>query len=31
MSRNLTLFPHDNIGDALWKMQQAGEELEQAR
>ncbi len=31
MSRNLTLFPHDNIGDALWKMQQAGEELEQVR
>lgn len=31
MSRNLTLFPSDNIGDALWKMHQAGEELEQVR
>ncbi len=31
MSRNLTLFPNDNIGDALWQMQQTGEELEQVR
>jgi len=31
MNRDLTLFPNDNIGDALWQMQQAGEELEQAR
>ncbi|MFB1015704.1 MAG: hypothetical protein ACI93V_000434 [Alteromonadaceae bacterium] len=27
MSRDLTQFPEDNIGDALWKMQQAGDDL----
>lgn len=27
MSRNLTLFPEDNIGDALWKMHEAGDDL----
>jgi len=31
MSRDLTLFPNDQIGDALWQMQQAGDELEQIR
>jgi hypothetical protein len=31
MSRNLTLFPEDNIGDALWKMQQAGDDLSTIR
>ncbi len=31
MSRDLTLFPEDNIGDALWKMQQAGDELSAVR
>ena len=31
MSRDLDLFPNDNIGDALWKMQQAGDDLEQPR
>lgn len=28
MNRDLTLFPNDNIGDALWQMQQAGDDLE---
>ena len=31
MSRDLTLFPNDNIGDFLWQRHQAGEDLEQAR
>jgi|TARA_B110000902_G_scaffold254956_1_gene319690 hypothetical protein len=31
MSRDLTLFPEDNIGDALWKMQQAGDNLSTER
>ncbi|WP_114326205.1 ribonuclease E inhibitor RraB [Candidatus Colwellia aromaticivorans] len=31
MDRDLTLFPNDNIGDALWQMQQAGDDLEKAR
>jgi len=31
MSRNLTLFPEDNIGNALWQMQQAGDDLSTVR
>ncbi len=31
MSRDLTLFPNDNIGEYLWQRQQAGDELEQPR
>lgn len=31
MDRDLALFPNDNIGDALWKIQQAGENLEEVR
>jgi hypothetical protein len=31
MDRNLTFFPANKIGDALWEMQQAGDDLEQAR
>jgi len=31
MSRDLMEFPEDNIGDALWKMQQAGDDLSIAR
>ena len=31
MIRDLTLFPSDNIGDTLWQMQQAGDNLEQLR
>ena len=31
MDRDLTLFPNDNIGDALWQMQQAGNDLETVR
>lgn len=31
MSRDLTIFPNDPIGDALWQMQQSGENLEQIR
>ena len=31
MDRDLTLFPNDNTGDALWQMQQAGDELENVR
>ena len=31
MNRDSTLFPSDTIGDALWEMQQAGNDLEQAR
>jgi hypothetical protein len=31
MDRDLTLFPNDNTGDALWQMQQAGDELEKTR
>jgi len=27
MSRDLSRFPHDSIGDALWQRQQAGENL----
>lgn len=28
MSRDLSLFPNDNIGNALWEMLQAGQDLE---
>jgi hypothetical protein len=31
MSRDLTLFPEDNIGEALWEMQQAGNDLSMVR
>jgi len=31
MVRNLALFPNDNIGETLWKMQQAGDDLERIR
>jgi hypothetical protein len=31
MIRDLTLCPNDNIGDALWELQQAGNDLEQPR
>lgn len=31
MNRDIVLFPHDNIGDALWQMQQAGDDLDQPR
>lgn len=31
MDRDLALFPSDNIGDALWKIQQAGDDLEKVR
>ena len=31
MSRDLSLFPDDNIGDALWQMQQDNCDLDQAR
>lgn len=31
MDRDLTLFPNDNTGDALWQMQQSGDELEKTR
>ena len=31
MERDLTLFPNDNIGDALWQMQQAGDDLDTIR
>ncbi|TYK66384.1 ribonuclease E inhibitor RraB [Colwellia echini] len=27
MSRDLTLFPEDEIGDTLWQMQETGEDL----
>ncbi len=27
MTRDLTLFPEDEIGNALWKMQESGEDL----
>ncbi|WDE06611.1 ribonuclease E inhibitor RraB [Thalassomonas viridans] len=27
MERDLTLFPRDSIGDALWQMQQDGDDL----
>lgn len=28
MDRDLTLFPNDNIGDSLWQMKEAGDDLE---
>jgi len=31
MERDLTLFPNDNIGDTLWKMQQAGDDFDTVR
>lgn len=31
MERNLDLFPQDNIGDALWKMLQQGDDLSRIR
>ena len=31
MLRDSTLFPADNIGDALWKMQAAGDDLSAVR
>lgn len=31
MSRDLDLFPEDNIGHALWKMQEAGDDLSTIR
>lgn len=31
MSRDLTLFPNDNIGDVLWELLQTGQDLEQSR
>lgn len=31
MKRDLALFPNDTTGDTLWKMQQAGDDLEQTR
>lgn len=31
MKRDLILFPSDTTGDTLWKMQQAGDDLEQIR
>ena len=31
MERDLILFPHDNIGDALWKMIQDGDDLSELR
>lgn len=31
MNRDLSFFPNDTIGDALWQMQQAGDNLDQIR
>ncbi len=31
MDRDLTLFPNDNIGDSLWQMKEAGDDLEKIR
>lgn len=31
MSRDLTLFPEDELGNTLWQMSQAGENLEDER
>jgi hypothetical protein len=31
MERDLTLFPEDNIGNALWQMLNEGDDLNQAR
>lgn len=31
MTRDLTLFPEDNIGNTLWDKQEAGEDLTQLR
>lgn len=31
MNRNLTLYPNDNTGDTLWKMEQAGDDLTKIR
>lgn len=31
MDRDLTLFPNNNTGDALWQMKQAGGDLETVR
>jgi len=31
MNRDIALFPNDQTGDALWKMQQAGDDLDQPR
>lgn len=31
MDRDLNLFPDDNIGDALWRMQQEGDDLTKER
>ena len=31
MERNLTLFPNDKIGDALWTMLEAGDDLNEMR
>jgi len=31
MNRDLTLFPDDRTGETLWKMEQAGDDLERIR
>ncbi len=31
MTRDLTLFPEDEIGNTLWQMQQSGEDLQAER
>jgi hypothetical protein len=31
MDRDLTLFPNDTIGDTLWQMQQAGDDIDKVR
>jgi hypothetical protein len=31
MDRDLTLFPNDTIGDTLWQMQQADDDLDKTR
>ena len=31
LQRDDALFPHDTVGDALWKMQLSGDDLTQAR
>jgi len=31
MQRDISLFPNNNVGDALWKMLQAGDDLTQQR
>jgi hypothetical protein len=31
MDRDSTLFPNDTIGDTLWQMQQAGDDIDKVR